>query len=49
MASGVNEEQGTVNTCVLDVTVTHGSELFAKVGAVLILDVFHDGIPATDQ
>lgn len=46
MASGVDKVQATMDTCVLDITVTLGSELLAKVRAVLVFDVFDDGVPA---
>jgi hypothetical protein len=46
MASGIDEVQAAVDTCVLDVAVTHGSEFFAEISAVLVLDIFNDGIPA---
>ena len=42
----VDEKQATVNSCVLDVAVTNGSELLAEVCAVLVLDVLDDRIPA---
>lgn len=49
VACGVDEKETAVNTRVLDVAVTHGGELFAEVGTVLVFDVFHNGIPATRQ
>ncbi len=46
VASGVNEEEGTVDTGVLNVTVALRGELLAKVGAVLVLDVLYNRVPA---
>lgn len=46
MACWVDEEEAAVDTGVLNVAVTHSSELLAKVCAVLVLDVLNDGIPA---
>lgn len=47
VAGGVDEEQTAVNTRVLDVAVPHSGELLAEVGAMLVLDVFYNGVPAT--
>ena len=47
MAGGVDEEETAVDTRVLDVPVTHRGELFTQVGAVLVFDVFNNGVPAT--
>ena len=47
VARRVDEEEGTVDTGVLDVTVALRGELLAKVGAVLVLDVLDNRIPAT--
>ena len=49
MAGGVDEEETAVDTRVLDVPVTHRGELFTQVGAVLVFDVFNNGVPATSQ
>ena len=46
VTSRVDEVQAAVNTCVLDVAVTNGCQLFAQVRAVLVLDVFDDSVPA---
>ena len=46
-ARGVDEEERAVDTRVLDVTVALRGELLAEVGAVLVLDVLHDRVPAT--
>jgi len=46
VTSGVDKVQAAVDTGVLDVSVTHGGQLFAQVGAVLVLDVFNDRVPA---
>ena len=48
MAGGVDEVQAAVDAGVLDVTITHGSQLLAKVRGVLVLDVFNDRIPARE-
>ena len=47
VARRVDEVQAAVDTCVLDVAVTHGSQLLAQVRAVLVLDVLDDRVPAT--
>lgn len=47
MAGWLDEEKTAVNTCVLDVTLSLSCEFLAKVGRVLIFDVFDDGVPAT--
>jgi len=46
MAGGVDEVQAAVNTGVLDVSVTHSSQFFAEVSAMLIFDVLDDRVPA---
>jgi hypothetical protein len=46
MTGRIDEEQRAVNPGVLDVTVSHGRQLFSEVRAVLVLDVFDDGVPA---
>lgn len=47
VSRGLDEEQTAVNTSVLDVAITLGSQLLAQVGRVLILDVFDNGVPAS--
>ena len=46
VAGGVDEEQATVDTGVLNVAVTHSGEFFAEIRAVLVLDIFDDRVPA---
>lgn len=46
VSSRRDEVQAAVNAGVLNVPLTLGSELFSQVGAVLILDVLDDGVPA---
>jgi hypothetical protein len=46
VTSRVDEVYAAVNARVLNVSVTHGSQLFAKVSRVLVFDVFDDRIPA---
>lgn len=46
MAGRGDEEQAAVDAGVLDITVTHGGELLAEEGRVLILDVLDDRLPA---
>lgn len=46
VARGLDEEQAAVDARVLEVTFTLGGELLAEVGAVLVLDVLDDGVPA---
>lgn len=45
MAGRIDEEESAVDAGVLDVAVTHGCQLFAKVGTVLVLDVLDDRVP----
>lgn len=47
MARRLDEEQTAVNTGILDVAVTLSGKLLAEVCGVLILDIFHDGVPAS--
>ena len=35
-----------MDTRILDVSVAHGRKLFAQICAVLVFDVFNNGIPA---
>jgi len=46
VAGGGDEEQAAVDASVLDEAVAHGSQLLAKEGRVLVLDVLDDGLPA---
>jgi hypothetical protein len=46
MSGGADEVQAAVNAGVLDISVSHGSQLYAEVRAVLVLDVFDDRVPA---
>lgn len=46
MAGGRDEEQAAVDTGILDEAITHGGQLLAKEGRVLVLDVLDDGLPA---
>lgn len=46
VAGRVDEEQAAVDARVLEVALTLGSELLAQVGAVLVLDVLDDRVPA---
>ena len=43
---GLDEEQATVDTGVLDVALTLGRKLLSEVGRMLVFDVLDDGIPA---
>lgn len=47
VSGGLDEEQAAVNAGVLDVALTLSSELLTEVGGVLVLDVLHDGVPAS--
>jgi hypothetical protein len=49
MAGRLNEEQAAVNTSILDITFALSCELFAKVGGVLIFDVFDNWVPAVKK
>lgn len=44
---GLNKEEATVDSRVLDVPFSLRSELFPQVGRVLVLDVLDNGIPAS--
>ena len=46
MTGRVDEVQATVDTCVLDMAITHGSKFLAKIRAVLVLDVLDNWVPA---
>jgi hypothetical protein len=47
VSGGLDEEQAAVNAGVLDVALTLSSELLTEVGGVLVLDVLHNGVPAS--
>ena len=47
VARRVDEEQAAVDARVLDVAVALRGELLAEVRAVLVLDVLHNGVPAS--
>lgn len=47
MAGWLNEEQAAVNTGILDITVTLSGKLLSEVRGMLVLDVFHNGVPAS--
>jgi hypothetical protein len=49
MAGWLNEEEAAVNSGILDVAVTLGSKFLAEVCGVLVLDVFHNWVPAREQ
>ena len=46
VTGGVDEEQAAVDARVLEVALALGGELLAQVGAVLVLDVLDNGVPA---
>lgn len=46
VARWLDEEQAAVDACVLEVPLTLGGEFLAEVGAVLVLDVLDNGVPA---
>ena len=46
VARGLDEEQTAVNARVLEVSLTLGGQLLAQVGAVLVLDVLDNRVPA---
>ena len=49
MTGWIDEEQRAVNPGVMNVTVSHGRQLFPEVRAVLVLDVFDDRVPAGER
>lgn len=49
VAGGGDEEQAAVNTGILDEAITHGGQLLAKEGRVLVLDVLDNRLPATSK
>lgn len=49
MTCRVDEVQTTVNTCVLNETVTYRRQFLAQIVAMLILDVSNDRVPAVSQ
>lgn len=46
MSGRLNEEQAAVDASILDVALSLSSQFLAKVGRMLIFDVFHDWVPA---
>ena len=46
VAGWLYKEKTAMNAGVLDVTFSLCSELFPEVDGMLLLDVFHDGVPA---
>ena len=46
MAGGTDEIENAMDSGVFNLTVSIGGKLFAEVSAVLVLDVFDDGVPA---
>lgn len=46
MTGRVNEVQAAMDTGILNVSVPHSRKFFAKICAVLVLDIFNNGIPA---
>ena len=46
MTRRIDEVQATMDTRILDVSVTHGRKFFAQICAMLVFDIFNDGIPA---
>ena len=49
MPGGADEVETAVDSGVLDEAVTHGGQLLSEVGAVLVLDVFDDRVPAVSE
>jgi len=47
VSGGINEEEGAVDSSVLDMLVTHGGQLLSQVRRVLVLNVLDDWVPAT--
>jgi hypothetical protein len=48
VSGGADEVQAAVNASVLDVSVSHSSQLLAEVRAVLVFDVLDDRVPAAN-
>lgn len=48
MTGRLDEEKAAMDTCVLDVTLSLGSELLTKVGRMLVLDVLNNRVPTID-
>lgn len=44
---GLDKEQAAVNTGILDISLSLGSELFPEVCRVLVLDILYDWVPAS--
>jgi len=47
MTGGLNEEQTTVYTCILDVSFSLCGEFLTQIRRVLVFDIFDDVVPAT--
>jgi len=45
MSRRLDEKQAAVDTGILDITVTLGSEFLAEVCRMLVLDVLHNRVP----
>jgi hypothetical protein len=41
----LNEKQATVDTRILNIAFSLGGKFLSEVGRVLILDIFHNGVP----
>lgn len=46
MSRGLDKEQAAMNAGILNVAFSLSGQLLAKVGRMLILDVFNDWVPA---
>lgn len=49
MARGLNEEQAAMDAGILDIAIALSRKFLPKVCGVLILDIFHDWVPAENR
>jgi hypothetical protein len=49
MPRWLNEEQATVNTGILYVTVTLSGKFLSQVRGMLVLNIFHNGVPTGEE
>jgi len=49
VTSRVDKIQAAMDTRILDVSVTHGRKFFAQICAVLVFNIFNNGIPAINS
>jgi hypothetical protein len=46
MTGGIDEKQSTMNSGILNVTISHSRQLFSEVCTVLVLNILDNRVPA---